>query len=43
MSAIVMLAAGLLIGAIAIWLILKAMVQAAADKAKAEGDSDRSA
>jgi DNA recombination protein RmuC len=42
MSEIVMLAVGLVVGAVAIWLIFKAKVQAAADKAKAEGDSDRS-
>lgn len=40
-SEIVMLAAGLAVGGVAIWLIFKARVQAAADKGKAEGDSDR--
>jgi hypothetical protein len=38
---IVMLAVGLVVGAVATWLIFKARVQAAADKGKAEGDSDR--
>jgi len=40
---IVMLAAGLVVGGVAVWLILKGKIQAAADKAKAEGDAERAA
>ena len=38
---IVMLSAGLVVGGVAVWLILKGKIQAAADKAKAEGDAER--
>ena len=40
---IVMLAVGLVVGGVAVWLILKGKIQAAADKAKAEGDAERAA
>jgi hypothetical protein len=38
---IVMLATGLVIGVVAVWFILKVKIQAAADKAKAEGEAER--
>ena len=40
---IVMLFIGLAIGGIAVWLVLKARVQQASDKAKSEGDVERAA
>jgi DNA recombination protein RmuC len=40
---IAMLAVGLAVGGVAVWLILKGKIQAAADKAKAEGDAERAA
>lgn len=40
---IVMLILGLVVGGIAVWLVLKAKIQAAAEKARAEGDAERAA
>jgi len=40
---IVMLTVGLVVGGVAVWFVLKAKIQAAADKAKAEGDAERAA
>ena len=40
-SEIAMLIVGIMVGAGAIWLVLKGKIQAAADKAKAESESDR--
>lgn len=38
---IVMLAVGLVVGGVAVWLIFKGKIQAAADKAKAEAEAER--
>lgn len=38
---IVMLSAGIVVGGVAVWLILKGKIQAASDKARAEGDAER--
>ena len=43
MTEITMLAVGLAVGGVAVWLSLKGKIQAAADKAKAEGDAERAA
>lgn len=40
---IVTLVVGLGVGGVAVWFVLKAKVQAAADKARAEGDAERAA
>jgi DNA recombination protein RmuC len=40
---IAMLALGLAVGGVAVWLIFKTRIQGAADKAKAEGDAERAA
>src|SRR5262245_2274739 len=40
---IVMLAVGLVFGGVAVWLIFKGKIQAAADKSRAEGDAERAA
>jgi len=37
---IVMLAAGLIVGGVAVWVILKGKIQAAAEKAKAQAEAE---
>jgi DNA recombination protein RmuC len=41
MTEIVMLTAGIAVGAVAVWLIFREKIQAAADKAKAEAEAER--
>ena len=41
MTEFVMLAAGLVAGAVAVWLILKGKIQVAADKAKDDAEAER--